>query len=297
MQWWKNLKKPGKLSEPLKNHTTFRIGGAAQLFFRPHDLAELRQIVRNCSKRDLKILVLGAGSNLLVSDKGARAAVIKLDSLAFRKTSKVRNILEAGAGKPLNQLLTYCRVHGLSGLEFMAGIPGTIGGALAMNAGVCVDKKLLSIGDLVESVRVLDYNGNIKILEGRKLKFGYRRSNLAKYIILSARFKLNFQNSRQIQDKINDYLVRRRNTRDYSRPNAGCIFKNPPGDSAGRLIDACGLKGKKIGGAVVSSKHANFILNQDRCSAKDVLALVKLIQKVVKKKYGVLLEPEIKIWK
>jgi UDP-N-acetylmuramate dehydrogenase len=297
MPWWKNLKKPGKLSEPLKKHTTFRIGGPAQFFFRPEDLEELRQIVGIARKRNLKVLALGSGSNLLVSDKGVRAVVVKLDKPGFQKISYFENILETGAGRPLSRLLSYCRGQGLSGLEFMAGIPGTVGGALSMNAGVRAGKKLLAIGDLVESVQVLDYNGKIKILEGRKLKFGYRRSNLSKYIILSCRFKLNFKSSGEIQDKIADYLKRRGNTQDYTRPNAGCVFKNPDGDSAGRLIDACGLKGKKIGGAAVSFKHANFILNQNRCSARDVLALVKLIRKAVKKKYGILLEPEIKIWK
>jgi UDP-N-acetylmuramate dehydrogenase len=297
MQWWKNLKNPGKLCEPLKEHTTFKIGGAAKLFFRPHDLEELQQIVRNCRKRDLKVLILGAGSNLLVSDKGVRAAVVKLDQPGFQKISYFEHILETGAGRPLSRLLSYCRGQGLSGLEFMAGIPGTVGGALAMNAGVRAGRKLLAIGDLVESVQVLDYNGKVKILEGRKLNFGYRRSNLSKYIILSCRFKLNFKSSGEIHDKITDYLKRRRNTQDYTRPNAGCIFKNPRGDSAGRLIDACGLKGRRIGRAVVSPKHANFILNQDRCSAKDVLELVELVRKVVKKKLNVLLEPEIKIWK
>jgi UDP-N-acetylmuramate dehydrogenase len=264
---------------------------------RPHDLEELRQIAGIARKRGLKVLVLGAGSNLLVSDKGVRAVVVKLDKPGFQKISYFENILESGGGRPLSRLLSYCRGQGLSGLEFMAGIPGTVGGALAMNAGVRAGKKSLSIGDLVESVQVLDYNGKIKILEGCKLKFGYRRSSLSKYIILSCRFKLNFKSSGEIQDKIVDYLKRRRNTQDYTRPNAGCIFKNPPGDSAGRLIDACGLKGKKIGGAAVSLKHANFILNQNHCSSKDVLALVNLIRKVVKKKYGILLEPEIKIWK
>jgi UDP-N-acetylmuramate dehydrogenase len=297
MQWWKNLKKPGKLSEPLKKHTTFKIGGAAKLFFRPQELEELRKIVSSSRKIDLRVLALGSGSNLLVSDKGVEAAVIKLDSPAFRKASYVDNILEAGAGKPLSQLLSYCRVQGLSGLEFMAGIPGTVGGALVMNAGVRTGKKLLAIGDLVESVQVLDYNGKIKILEGRKLKFGYRRSNLAKYIILSCRFKLNFKSSEEIQEKIYDYLKRRRNTQDYSRPNAGCVFKNPQGDSAGRLIDECGLKGSKIGAATVSYKHANFIINTGNASAKDVLDLMRLIKLEVKKKYNIILQPEIKVWK
>lgn len=297
MSWWKNLKRPGKLSEPLKNHTTFKIGGPARLFFRPDNLEELRRIVDNARKRALKILVLGAGSNILVADHGVRAAVIKLDSPAFRKIARSENILETGSGKPLNQLLAYCRAQGLSGLEFLSGIPGTTGGALAGNAGISMGAKKLAIGDLVESVRVLDYNNRIKILKRHKFKFGYRRSNLTKYIILSACFKLIPRDKKAVQDNIAGYLAKRRNTQDYSRPNAGCVFKNPRGDSAGRLIDACGLKGKKIKGALVSRKHANFILNQEDARAEDVLALVKLIRKEVKKKFNILLEPEIKIWK
>jgi UDP-N-acetylmuramate dehydrogenase len=297
MSWWKNLRKPGKLSEPLKKHTTFKIGGPARLFFRPDNLEELQQVVNNARKRALKIFILGAGSNLLVVDQGIRAAVIKLDSPAFRKTAKSKNILEAGAGKPLNQLLAYCRAQGLSGLEFLAGIPGTVGGALVGNAGISLGAKKLAIGDLVESVRVLDYNNKIKILKRQKLKFGYRKSNLARYIILSACFKLIPRGKREVRDNIAGYLVRRKNTQDYSRPNAGCIFKNPQGDSAGKLIDGCGLKGEKIGGAMISCKHANFIVNAGDASARDVLYLMKFIKREVKKKYNIVLEPEIKVWK
>jgi UDP-N-acetylmuramate dehydrogenase len=297
MSWWKKLKKPGKLSEPLKKHTTFKIGGEARLFLQPRNYRELRQVVENCRRRALKVLVLGAGSNLLVSDRGVSAAVIKLDSPAFTKTSNLENIVEAGAGKPLNQLLAYCCLHGLSGLEFMAGIPGTLGGALVMNAGVCAGGKKLSIGDLVESVAVMDYNGKLKIIDRAKIDFGYRRSGLAKYIILSASLRLVPGDKKEVADNIRGYLDRRKASQDYGYPNAGCIFKNPQADFAGKLIDACGLKGKKIGSAAVSLKHANFIVNTGNASAKDVLGLMRLVKKEVKFKYNIVLEPEIKIWK
>jgi UDP-N-acetylmuramate dehydrogenase len=297
MSWWKNLKKPGKLCEPLKAHTTFKIGGPAKLFFRPGGFEELRQIVENCRKSGLKVLVLGAGSNILVSDRGIRAAVVKLDSAGFSGISNVENTLVIGAGKTISHALVYCRTQGLSGLEFMAGIPGTIGGALAGNAGVRVNGKSLSIGDLVESVTVLDYNNNLKVLDRANLKFGYRQSNLARYIILSASLRLNTGNKKKPTENVSFYLGRRKNTQDYSFPNAGCVFKNPPGDSAGRLIDACHLKGRKIGSAAVSSKHANFIVNTGNASAKDVIDLMNLVKREVKKKYNIVLKPEIKIWK
>ncbi len=297
MAWLKKLKNPGKRSELLKNHTTFKIGGPAGSFFRPSGLRELGQIVQSARQRAIKVLVLGAGSNILVSDQGVRAAVIKLDRPAFGKIKNSGDIVEVGAGKTLSGLLAYCRARGLSGLEFAAGIPGTVGGALAMNAGVSRRAEKLAIGDFVESVRVLDYNSNIKVLKRNQLRFKYRQSNLAKYIILSASFKLIPRSKLLVQNDIAGYLARRRSTQDYSYPNAGCVFKNPGNDSAGRLIDACGLKGAMVGAALVSRKHANFILNAGNASAKDVLDLIKLVKKEVKRKYNIVLEPEIKVWK
>ncbi len=292
----KNLKRIGKFGEPLKKHTTFRIGGPAKYFFQPVDILQLEKVVKNCRKSRRRILVLGAGSNLLVSDRGLEAAVVKLDSGAFNKIKNKSGLLEVGAGKLLNKLLVYCAENKLSGLECMAGIPGTVGGALAMNAGVSLNGQKLAIGDLVESVRVMDYNGNSKIIDRAKLKFSYRRSNLSRYIILSATFKLIPKEKRTVEKNITENLIRRKTTLDYSLPNAGCVFKNPPKDSAGRLIDSCGLKGRKIGGAMVSSKHANFILNFNFATSADVLELMKIIKKEVNKKHKIILKPEIKIW-
>jgi len=187
-------------------------------------------------------------------------------------------------------------------MEFLAGIPATLGGALVMNAGISEKTKnqkpkIKSIGDLVEAVTVMDYNGNIKTLDREEIKFGYRTSSLSKYIILSAIIKLTKGNIREIEDKIKVYLGYRRVAQDLPFANAGCIFKNPKRYQAGRLIDACGLKGKRIGDACVSNKHANFILNLGRARFSDVLRLMGLIKRRVKNKFNIDLEPEIKIWR
>jgi UDP-N-acetylmuramate dehydrogenase len=180
-------------------------------------------------------------------------------------------------------------------MEFLTGIPGTIGGALAMNAGQASEG--LSIGDFVESVTAIDSSGRTKTLSKEDIRFGYRSSNLSAYIIVSGRLKLAKRSEDKIRKAMGKYIAYRRASQDYSGASAGCIFKNPARDSAGRLIDACGLKGKKVGGACVSSKHANFIINQGTAKAKDVLALIRLIKRTVKNRYTLELVPEIKIWR
>jgi UDP-N-acetylmuramate dehydrogenase len=182
----------------------------------------------------------------------------------------------------------------LAGLEFLAGIPGTVGGALAMNAGAWGR----SIGELVEKATVMDYNGDIEVLTKKQMKFSYRNSSLQKYIILNIYLKLKKKNKRIINEKITGYLAQRRNSQDNSLPNAGCIFKNPSERiSAGRLIDLCGLKGRNIGDAFISLRHANFVLNKGNARARDVLKLMELAKREVRKKYRINLEPEIKIWR
>jgi UDP-N-acetylmuramate dehydrogenase len=292
MNWRKDLKGKVLLGEPLSKHTTFKIGGPAEFFIKPRDVHDLKLLLRGLKKYKMPILLLGAGSNILVGDKGIKAIVLKLDSPYFKKIIFRHNGLEAGCGLRLRQLVGLTKQRGLTGAEFLAGIPGTVGGALAMNAGAWGK----NIGELVEKIRVMDYNGNTKILHKRQLKFGYRSSGLGKYIILNTYLKLSKKNKEEISDNIKECLRRRFATQDNSLPNAGCIFKNPPRESAGRLIDLCGLKGKKIGGAVISKKHANFILNQGHASASDVLRLVDLMRKRVNKRFNLTLQPEIKIW-
>lgn len=292
MNCLKRLKCCLKFNESLKERTTFKIGGAAEVFVEPNDETDLKSLI-TCAKSDnIPILVIGSGSNLLIGGGLIKAAVLKLNKPYFRKIVLKKNFLEAGAGVALARLISASAKKSLSGAEFLAGIPGTVGGALAMNAGAWGN----DIGSLVESVRVMDYSGRIKTLRGKQLKFGYRKSNLAKFIILSARLRLKKIGRQSIRKNILRNLALRRNSQDSGFPNAGCIFKNPQGESAGRLIDLCGLKGRRAGGAVISEKHANFILNRNNASAKDVMSLMKLARLRVMKKFGIDLEPEIKIW-
>ena len=290
--WWQGLKGSVKLRESLKRHTTFGIGGPARFFIEPKDVADLKLLINLRKRYKLPLLVIGAGSNILASDKGTGAAVLHLSSPYFKKLSFKKNILEASSGVSLNAAIRAATERGLGGLEFMAGIPATLGGALAMNAGIPAK----SILDLVENVTVLDYNNRVKILSKNDLRFGYRSCNLGKFIILSARLKLKKGNKKKISRDTKQYLKRRWLTQDLSLPSAGCVFKNPKGDSAGRLIDLCGLKGGSVGGAAISLKHANFIVNRRHARAKDVLRLIALAKKEVKKKFGIVLEPEIIIW-
>ncbi|MDD5166277.1 MAG: UDP-N-acetylmuramate dehydrogenase, partial [Candidatus Omnitrophica bacterium] len=221
-----------------------------------------------------------------------KAAVLKLNALSFKKISFKDSHLEAGSGLMLGQIVKAAQDHGLSGIEFLAGIPGTVGGALIMNAGAWGK----NIADAVSRVKVMDYNGKVNVLKRKDIKFAYRSSSLEKFIILSADFKLSKRNKKEIKEDIKMLVQRRRDTQDLCFPSAGCIFKNPEGGSAGRLIDLCGLKSKAQGRAYISSKHANFILNQGGARAADVLKLMDLAQRKVKTKFKLTLKPEIKIW-
>lgn len=293
MSWQKGLKVKMQRGVPLKNKTTLRIGGKAQYFSEPKNLDELQSLFALAEKRGIPVRVLGAGSNILADDKGVAALVVRLSAPSFREISSKGNLIYAGGGASLWQILKYAQRRGLSGLEFLAGIPGTLGGALVMNAGAWGK----NIAKSVEEVVVMDYNGNVELLNKKDLRFSYRKSNLDKYVILSAFLKVAKKNKDGIGNRIKKYLENRRKGQDNSYPNAGCIFKNPSGETAGRLIDLCSLKGKRIGGAVISCKHANFILNVRGASSKDVLKLISLAEKEVKRRFKIDLEPEIKIWK
>ena len=291
--WWKRLNGKVKAREPLKKHTTFKIGGPARLFIEPRDIADLKVLINALKRYRIPLLVIGAGSNILVSDSGINAVVVRLASPYFRRCSFKKELLEVGAGCKLSRTIADACNRGLSGIEFLSGIPGTIGGALAMNAGAWGS----SISDKVLDVRVMDYNGRIKDLGREEIEFLYRNSSLRKYIILSCRLQLQEDKCSAIKTRIEKYLKERKERQDLSAASAGCVFKNPPGAQAGRLIDSCGLKGKRVGGAEVSLKHANFILNKDHATAADVLSLINLIRKTAQQKCNITLEPEIEIWK
>jgi UDP-N-acetylmuramate dehydrogenase len=293
MLWPQSLKKSIKSKVSLAGYTSFKIGGQAKFFFEPHDLKELRQVLIFAKHAGIRVFILGAGSNILVSSSGLDGLVIKLNGQDFKKLDIQEAILLAGSGLKLNKLILFTRDQGLSGLEFLSGIPGTLGGALAGNAGAWGK----SIGELTREVCVLDYNGKLKILKGKSLKFSYRKSNLEKYIIIWAKLKLFTKAQNAITAQIKQYLVQRSKAQDSSLPCAGCVFKNPGHDSAGRLIDLCGLKGRTKGGAAIAQRHANFILNTGKAKSSDVLFLMNLIQRKVREKFRINLEPEIKIWK
>ncbi|MDD5044745.1 MAG: UDP-N-acetylmuramate dehydrogenase [Candidatus Omnitrophica bacterium] len=292
MTWSQNLRKRLKSGVFLSRYTTFRIGGKARFFIEPKNVKELTAVIKEARKAKVPYYILGNGSNLLVSDKGINGVVIKLSSPYFKKASFKKNIIDAGAGLNLGQMIEKARNKGLGGCEFLSGIPATVGGAVMMNAGARGD----SISGLIKEVKVLDKNGKVGTLGKGKLKFGYRKSNLSQYILLSAKIKLEKRPKGEIGQRISDYLSVRRQTQDTGKPNAGCVFKNPAGDSAGRLIDLCGLKGKRVRDAQVSFRHANFIVNRGRAKAEDVLKLASFVKQRVKERFGVALEEEIKIW-
>lgn len=267
-----------------------------QFWVEPADIKDLQILLKAALEKNISLRIIGAGSNVLVSSQGLKGIVAKLNSPIFKKISIKNQVVDAGAGASLRELINSTQEKGLAGLQFLVGIPGTVGGALVANAGVNVERKSYSIGDLVEEITVMDYNGRLRTLNKKQIRFGYRSSNLSKYIILSARLRLKKGDRQNISQDIQGLMGYRRRTQELSRPSAGCIFKNPMTRSAGSLIDLCGLKGTRKGDACVSSKHANFIVNLGDAQACDVLKLMDLIQKKVREKFGVILEPEIKIW-
>ncbi|MBI3990598.1 MAG: UDP-N-acetylmuramate dehydrogenase [Candidatus Omnitrophica bacterium] len=285
-----------RLNEPLSRHTTFRIGGPVDYFIEPADLYQLKKTLSFCRKEKLAFMVIGSGSNLLVNDAGVKGIVIKLNSPYFKKVNVKGLSVTAGAGVKLGRLVQVAAKSGLGGLEFLAGIPGTVGGALIMNAGVkgrdSGSRK--EISRFIKEIKALDGKGKIVKLKKNEMRFSYRNSNLGKYIILGARFYLRREPSEAIEKRVKEYLDYKKQTQDLTFPSAGCIFKNPAGHSAGYLLDKCGLKGKRIGGAKVSERHANFIVNEDGAKAADVLSLVELARKKVKARFGIKLSPEIK---
>lgn len=275
--------------EPMSRHTTFRIGGAARYFIRCDRLSDLSGALHVLEMTGLEWVALGRGSNVLVSDAGWPGAVIVLGQ-DFRRHRVDGAHLEAGGGSLLAQLVQDAYAKGLSGLEFAVGIPGTLGGALAMNAG---DRERW-IGTILESVTLFDPGTGLTALRGSEVDWGYRRSNLSERgIIVEAVLKVAEADRDTIRTAMDGSLRRRKRTQPVGAACAGSVFVNPAGDAAGRLIEAAGLKGTRIGGAAVSDVHANFIVNERNARAADVVALVQLIMNTIRDRYGIELKPEI----
>jgi UDP-N-acetylmuramate dehydrogenase len=281
-----------KENAPLKDLTWYGLGGNADYLIRPQTVDQLREITQRCHENNVPIHVLGFGSNLLISDEGVRGAVLKLDAPDFCEAQFDNTTLTAGAGANLNKLVLDSVRKGLSGLEALTGIPGSVGGAVRMNAG----GNFGDIGSCVESVTLMDKQGNIFEKTKPELVFDYRWVNITAPVILKATMDLTESDSDAMLKTIKEVWIYKKNSQPLNTRNAGCIFKNPRGMSAGALIDRAGLKGTQIGGAVVSEKHANFITTEKGCTSKDVRQLIERIQTKVKEMFDVQLEPEIEIW-
>jgi len=283
-----------RFNYPMDRYTTFRVGGKAEAVCFPSELTLLRQTVSYLHDEGIPCLIVGKGSNLLVRDGGIKGVVIMLkESLAaVERCGAGDNILLAGGGLAIAELLSYCGVNGLTGLEFLAGIPGSAGGAVFMNAGAFGKE----IGDMVQEVRLLTGTGDLKTVPGSQLCFSYRRSSLPEgSVIHGIIFNLNTDRQEKVSGRIAEYLKERRQRQPLDMPSAGSVFRNPPGDYAGRLIEKAGLKGKRIGGAMISQKHANFIVNTGGAKAEEIIALIDLARDKVKEETEIILETEIRI--
>lgn len=279
-------------NEKLKKHTSFKIGGPADYFCSVKSIDDIKAAIAFAKEKKISYTILGEGTNLLVRDIGFRGLVINfsrgMDDLSIEGNKAV-----VGAGYKLNKLVLLLAKRGFGGLEFLAGIPGSVGGAVVMNAGAWGK----SIGKFVESVRVIDHKGDEKIISGARLGFGYRKSKLQneKFILAEATLKLIRKNKKSTGKKIRESLQKRRERHPLGIPNCGSVFKNPNGSYAAMLIEEAGCKGMRIGDAQVSPKHANFIINLGEAKSKDVLKLITVIKDKVRRKHGIALEPEVKI--
>ncbi|MEJ2648675.1 MAG: UDP-N-acetylmuramate dehydrogenase [Sedimentisphaerales bacterium] len=277
---------------PLADETWYGLGGPVDYFIRPKNTKQLRKAVQRCNENNIPIYVLGFGSNLLVGDKGLRAAVIKLDGDQFSQIEFNGEEVIAWGGAELSKAVMDSVRKGLSGIEALTGIPGSIGGAVKMNAG----GNFGDFGATIEKVQLMDIEGNIFEKSKPELVFDYRRTNITAKFILNAQLKLTPADSEQIMRTIKEIWIYKKNTQPLNTKNSGCIFKNPRGVSAGALIDRAGLKGLQIGGAVVSEKHANFINAKKGCTSNDVIRLIDNIRDKVKHQFNINLELEIEIW-
>ncbi len=288
-----NRNSPSKLrfDEPLSKHNYFGIGGNAAAYFEVSTTGELATVAQLKKRWDVPVAIIGRGSNLLVSDAGYRGIVVRLIG-EFDRLEFDRNRVNVGAGVSLPRLSKTAARHGLSGVEFALGIPGSVGGALIMNAGAWGS----SFGDLVERVQVMTAEGELADLSHADAQFSYRHSGLKAYFcVTEARLALTPGNAEEVANLMQNLYNQKITSQPFAEENAGCMFKNPSGFSAGKLIDECGLKGYRVGGAEVSKIHGNFILNLDSATAQDVLSLVHHIQEHVKRERGVDLEMEVQL--
>lgn len=281
--------------EPLARHTSFRIGGPADVLVAPDTIDELVLVVRAAAAHGVRVTMLGGGSNMLVGDGGIRGVVVKLGR-GFRRVAWEpagdATLVRAGAAVQLGRLARAAVERGLAGLEYAEGIPGTVGGALYMNAGAYGGE----VSAAVDAVEGVGADGVARTIERTDLAFAYRRTALPQgFLVGAVRFRLRADDRAAVTERMEAARARRTASQPQGHANAGSIFKNPRGDFAGRLIEAAGLKGARVGGAKFSERHANFIVNEGAARAEDVKALMDLAQRVVWERSGVWLEPEVRL--
>jgi UDP-N-acetylmuramate dehydrogenase len=281
-----------RLDEPMEYHTSLHIGGKADYFVTPTDVEEVKAVVCLCKSENVPYYIMGNGSNLLVSDLGYRGVVLQLGDEFQKASVGEEGIITAQAGILLSRLANIAAEHSLTGFEFASGIPGTLGGAVTMNAGAYDGE----MKQCLIAARVMDVEGNVKELSLEELNLGYRTSILQKenYILLDAMIKLTKGDQQLIRQKMNDLNAQRRDKQPLDKYSAGSTFKRPEGYFAGKLINDAGLRGYQVGGAAVSEKHCGFVINKDNATAEEFLALIRDVIRIVEEKFGVRLEPEVK---
>ena len=280
------------IDEPMKNHTYFKVGGPADILITPENITEIQAVIKICKDNGVKYYLIGNGSNLLVKDGGIRGVVIKLSKID--KIEVHGNKIVAQCGATLYDVAQLALGEGLKGMEFASGIPGSIGGAAAMNAGA-YDGEMSMV---MESMLAIDDKGELLNLTNGEMELTYRSSAIFKYgyTVVSVTLNLQVGDAEVIKARMDTLAKRRSDKQPLEYPSAGSTFKRPEGYFAGKLIEDCDLKGTYIGGAQVSEKHSGFIINKKNASAKDILDLIQLVQKQVEEKFGVQLYTEVKIW-
>jgi UDP-N-acetylmuramate dehydrogenase len=276
---------------PMSQFTSIKVGGPADTLFFPKDVDELRKVVRYARRRSIPYFILGKGTNLIVRDKGIRGWVISLNQ-GLKNVQTDGDEIEAEAGLTLQQLVQFSIQKGLTGLEPFFGIPGTVGGGLAMNAGAWG----VELKDVVSSISLMKKDGEVVERPRQKLRFSYRRLNIPAYwIILRGRFQLKKGRKEEILEKVKSYSETRKRTQPLGYPSAGSIFKNPKEGPAGKWIEEVGLKGFRMGQAMVSDRHANFIINLGKATAEEVINLMELVERKGYEEKGISLEREVRV--
>ena len=280
-----------KIDENMSNHIHFKVGGPVDILLIPSKVSQVVETLKICKNENIPYFIIGNGSNLLVKDGGIRGVVIKLSNLLSIEVNG--NIIKASSGTLLEDVSKKAVENSLTGFEFACGIPGSVGGAVFMNAGAYDGE----IKNVIKEAEVLDRDGNIKVLSKEELELGYRTSKVMKdnLVVISATFELTKGDKEKIRERVNELTEKRESKQPLEYPSAGSTFKRPEGYFAGKLIQDAGLKGASVGGAAVSEKHSGFVINKDGATAEDVLNLIAHVQNEVKKQFGVELHTEVRI--